>query len=160
MDSYYTQYYLRQKGKGLSDIGPLYRSPVLYQRGSGIGSFFSGLFKNLKPLMASGLEALKDQSIKSSSAILNDIGRKPFKEILKEQGKVAVKDLTDKGINKLKRMNEQRGGRRKHIKRRKHMIKRTVKQAGKGRKHRTHKKSHKKKKTRKSKSRVVDIFNN
>lgn len=158
MDSYYTQYYLRQKGAGLSDIGPLYKTPVFYQRGSGIGSFFSGLFKHLKPLVSSGIDALKNQSLKTSSAILNDIGKKPFKEILKEQGKVAVKDLTEKGINKLKRMNEQKGGsRKKHIKRRKLSLKRNTKQLGKGRRHRRVK-SNKKKRTKKL--RVVDIFNN
>lgn len=155
MESYYTQYYLRQKGGGLSDIGPLYKSPVFYQRGSGIGSFFSGLFKHIKPLVSSGIEALKSQSLKTSSAILNDIGKKPINEILKEQGKIAVKDLTEKGLNKLKRMNEQKGGsRKKHIKRRKVSAKSNTKQSGK---RQTHRRRVKKKKT---KSRIVDIFNN
>lgn len=119
MYSYYTQYYLRQQGHGLADIGPLYKGPSIYQRGSGIGNFFSGLFRNLKPLISSGLEALRDQSVKTGTAILSDVGRKPFKEILKEQGKIAVQDLTQRGVNKLKRMRSQTGGRRKNIKRRK-----------------------------------------
>lgn len=175
MYSYYTQYYLRQDGRGLADIGPLYKGPLIYQKGSGIGSFFSGLYKHLKPFLSSGLEALRDQSIKTGSAILSEVGAKPFKEILKEQGKIAAKDLTERGVNKLKRMSNQTGGRRKNIKRRKRNAAPHLDayrfQAGNGKRRRRRSKRLKKKTIKKTKrkaahrrklgkNRIVDIFGN
>lgn len=170
MNSYYTQYYLRQEGRGLSDIGALYHSPLINQRGrGGVGSFFSGFLKYLKPLVSSGLNALKSQALKSGSAILDDVGNKPLKEILKEQGKAAIQNLAVRGVDKLKRMQAGQGQGQKYIKRRKTSNKVhsafKLKQGGKG-------KSRKKKKTTlknkkqtnskksKTKTRFVDIFNN
>lgn len=97
----YTQYYLIQSGGNLTDIGELYRSPIIYQRGRGIGSFFSGLLKYFQPLVASGAKVLKQQAIKTGKAILEEGGSKALKDILKEQGKAAAQELTQKGINKL-----------------------------------------------------------
>lgn len=100
MEGRYLKYYLNQGGRGLSDIGVLHRGPLYYQRGhGGVGSFFSTLFRTLHPL----LNVLKDQSIKTGSAILRDIGQKPIKDVLKEQGAIALQDLTERGVNKLKR---------------------------------------------------------
>lgn len=163
MNSYYDQYYVKQAGSGLADIGGFYRSPVFLQRGRGIGNFFSGVYKYIAPFLTPGLHALKEQAIKSTSAALSDIGKKPLKRILSEQGKIALNDLTERGYNKFKRM--QKGGRR--IKRRKvskksHSIvkrkrKRTRKTARK-----TGKKIHRKTKKRRGvkRGRFVDIFSN
>lgn len=127
MNTYYTQYYLRQAGGSISDIGGLYRAPGFLQRGrgAGVGSFFSGLIKFFRPLVSSGLSALKDQTLKSTQNIIADIGHKPLKQILQEQGKVAVSNLADRELNKLRKMqqqrNEQKGNgrirRKKRIKR-------------------------------------------
>lgn len=79
MPAQYTRYYLQQSGGGSggSDnggIGLVYRSPQVYQRGrGGIGNFFSGLFQRFQPLMRSGLTAVKNQSLKTGSAILSDL---------------------------------------------------------------------------------------
>lgn len=114
MDKLYTQYYLIQSGGGLSDIGPLYYAPHFRQRGSGIlGNIFSGLVKFFKPLISSGVRTLKDQSIKTGTAILQDIGNKPMHEILREHGKSAVKDLANKGIDKLFKKKQEGSGCRK-----------------------------------------------
>lgn len=166
MDTYYTRYYSRQYGGSLSDIGPIYKSPVFYQKGSGVGSFFTGLFKYLKPAISSGFDALKHQSVRTGKAIINDVGSKPLKEILKEHGKIAVQELAEKGINKLKRMRKQSGGgggggvkkRKKHIKRRKlnrvnHSKSKIVKRQ------RVLKQKINRVKKR-QKARIVDIFNN
>lgn len=114
MNSHYAQYYLRQQGSGLADIGAIYRAPIITQRGrGGIGSFFSGAYNFLRPLFSSGVEALKSQAIKSGASILDNVGKKPFKEILKEQGKIAMEDLAFRGANKLKRKFQGGEGRSK-----------------------------------------------
>lgn len=118
MDREYTKYYLLQAGGGMSDIGHLYIQPHILQSGSGIGSIFSGLFKFLSPMISSGLNEIKNQSLKTGAAILHDARTKPLKEVLKEQGKRAVQDLAYKGLEKLAQNKSQEGKGRKSIKRR------------------------------------------
>lgn len=115
MEGRYTKYYLTQDGSGLGDIGILHRGPLIYQRGrGGIGDFFSTVIRTLRPLVTSGLSALKDQSLKTGSAILRDIGQKPINNILQEQGSLALQQLTEKGLKKLKRtMQSGKGIKRK-----------------------------------------------
>lgn len=170
MDAHYTRYYLAQSGSGLSDIGRLYRGPVIIQRGrGGVGDFFGAVFRHLRPLIASGLTAVKDQSLKSGAAILQDLGRKPINQILKEQVNTAVQELAQKGIDKLKRMQAGKGARR----RRKRGIKRLaennlkqfaikakrIKQSG-GRKKKiiSKKDSRRTRKRSNKRKRVLDIF--
>lgn len=123
MHTYYTQYYLRQSGQGLGDIGHVYKTHGFYQRGrGGVGSFFSGLYRFLKPLVSSGFSVLKDQSIKTGKDILSEIGQKPFKQILKEHGKNAANELTQRGLEKLRKKMQKGSGKIKkksNIKRRK-----------------------------------------
>lgn len=114
--THYTKYYQVQSGAGLGDIGTLYRGPPAYflQRGSGgIGNFFHGMLKYLQPLLSSGLDAVKRQSMKTGVAILQDLAdknsNKPFGQILREQGKTAVEELTQRGLAKLKKMQSGSG---------------------------------------------------
>lgn len=109
MEHVYTNYYLSQIGGGLTDIGPLYSNPRFYQQGRGVGSFLGGIFKYIRPLLYSGLNALKRQTLKAGVNVLNDLGKRPFKDILKQQGKQAVDELTEKGMKKLKKLSEQSG---------------------------------------------------
>lgn len=109
MERVYTNYYLSQTGGGLNEIGELYSNPSFIQQGRGIGSFFSGIYRNLRPLIMSGLKAIRNQTIKSGTNILQEIGSKPVKEILKEEGKRAVEDLTEKGMKKLKKLQDGSG---------------------------------------------------
>lgn len=118
MDKVYTKYYLLQAGGGMSDIGHLYVQPHILQSGSGIGSIFSGLFKFLRPMISTGLNEIKNQSFKTGAAILRDASTKPIKEVLKEQGKLAVQDLAKKGLEKLSKPQEGTGCCKKTIKRR------------------------------------------
>lgn len=127
-------------------------------------SFFSGLFSYLKPLLFSGISAIKDQTIKSGSNILANIGQKPIKEILKEEGKNALLDLTERGVKKLRKMQKGKG--KKRIKRKQSTKKKhsktkrsqTATQTGgkKGKKRPKKTKSTSKPK----KTRFVDIFDN
>lgn len=123
MPEHYARYYLQQSGGGADGandgIGMIYHSPQVYQRGrGGVGNFFSGLFQRLQPLMKSGLTAVKKQSIKTGSAILNDLGEnKNLRNVLKEQSINALNELKDLGLNKLKRKLNQEGDGLKSIKR-------------------------------------------
>jgi len=47
----YTRYYVNQSGGG--EIGPVYRASFRVQRGNSIGSYFSGLFRFVKPFLYS-----------------------------------------------------------------------------------------------------------
>lgn len=125
MPAQYARYYLQQSGGGNGGggdnggIGMMYHSPQIYQRGrGGIGNFFSGLFQKLHPLMRSGLTAVKNQSLKTGSAILNDLAdNKNIKNVLKEQAIIGLNDLKERGLNKLKRKLDQGGDGVKRIKR-------------------------------------------
>lgn len=99
----YVQYYSAQCGGGFSDIGTIYHGQRHIQRGCGIGNFFSGLYRYLKPIILSGVDALKDQSLTTGRAIIKDLGNKPIQDILKEQGSAAIDNLAEKAISKIKR---------------------------------------------------------
>jgi hypothetical protein len=68
----YTRYYMNQSGGG-DDIGSVYRASFRTQRGRGIGSFFKGLFRFVKPLLFSGAKAVGKEALKTGSHILTDI---------------------------------------------------------------------------------------
>lgn len=148
----YHQYYLNQCGEGLSHIGSLYISPRVVQQGRGIGNFFSGLFNYIKPLLISGINALKNQAAETGKAVINDLGRKPLRNIIQEQSKIALHNLSDKAINKITKLQNGKGKRHKKRRPRKKRSHLTSKQ---GRKH-THSKKSRKKSTTKFK--ISDIF--
>lgn len=173
MASRYATYY-SQQGKGISDIGRLYRLPVHHQRGSGIGGLFAAALKFLSPFAASGLSALKQQAIKTGKDILGDIGgTEPISDVFSRRGKEAVRDLSLKGIDKLKRTIASSQGGSGYIKRRRTMnsitlrksrqrrnrrktVRKVKKQIG-GRRRRTN--GRRRKTTRKKRTRTLDIFN-
>lgn len=111
MAEVYLKYYQNQAGNGIEDIGNLYHiSPRFHQRGrGGIGSFFSGIYRYIKPLISSGLKAIKKQSIKTGVNILKDLGEKPIRDILINEGQSAVDALAQKGIRKLQKLQDGEG---------------------------------------------------
>lgn len=102
MTNRYSQYY-QQSGSGLKDIGLLYRAPPYNQKGEGLGDFFTTAYRFLNPLFRSGLSVLGNQVIQSGSNILSDLGRKDLSTIVQEQSENAIKNLSEKAINKIKR---------------------------------------------------------
>jgi hypothetical protein len=69
---HYTRYYVGQSGGG-GNIGPLYKASFRVQRGNGVGSFFRGLFRFVKPLLFSGAKAVGREALCTGSNILTDI---------------------------------------------------------------------------------------
>lgn len=107
-----------QTGAGIGEI-EFYRGPRHHrQGGAGIGKYLSRAYKFLKPIVSSGVNALKDQSIESSKSIINQLGEDKLKNILKSEGKRALTNLRRKAINKINRTRDsQSGSGRRAIKR-------------------------------------------
>ena len=95
----YTRYYVNQGG-GSGEIGPVYRASFRVQRGNGIGSFFRGLFRFVKPLLFSGAKAVGKEALKTSSHIITDILNKepeqPVDDIFKTRFSEAKGNLEQK----------------------------------------------------------------
>jgi hypothetical protein len=53
----YTRYSVNQSGSG-DEVGPVYRASFRVQRVNGIGSFYRGLFRFVKPLLYSVAKAV------------------------------------------------------------------------------------------------------
>jgi len=78
-------YYRRQPGHGREDIGPIYSTPPIVQRGHGLGSILTGLFRTLRPIVWSssksmGKEALKAlgrEALRTGTNIIRDIAENP-----------------------------------------------------------------------------------
>ena len=72
-------YYLHQAGRGsnrgggYSSIGPVYSTTPFVQRGHGIGSFLSGLFRFVKPILWSGGKVAGRETLRTGGKILQDI---------------------------------------------------------------------------------------
>lgn len=89
----YTDYYLRQAGSG---FGAIYSGP-LYQRGRGIGSFLSGLFRFVLPILKRGSVAAGKELFSAGAHFIDDINNKrPFKESLKERASEVITNLKRK----------------------------------------------------------------
>ena len=72
--------YLHQAGQGYSGgkggIGPICSVPTIYQRGYGIGSFFAGLWRVVKPILWSGSKTVSRETLRTGGKLLSDIADK------------------------------------------------------------------------------------
>jgi len=104
----YTRYYVNQSGGG--EIGPVYSASYRMQRGKGIGSFFRGIFRFVKPLLYSAAKAVGKQALKTGSnvisGVLNKEREEPVGAIFKNRfnearGKLQekIKKMTGSGLN-------------------------------------------------------------
>jgi hypothetical protein len=63
------KYYVRQAGRGSgrgdNGVGLIYSVPPFVQRGNGIGSFLSGLFRTVRPILWSGAKSMGRQTFKA-----------------------------------------------------------------------------------------------
>ena len=68
------RYYLHQASRGShSGIGPIYSVPPFVQRGHGIGSFLSGLFRLVRPVLWTGVKAVGRETMRTGGKILSDL---------------------------------------------------------------------------------------
>lgn len=109
MDVLYTNYYINQSGNNIQNIGEIYHTPRIVQYGRGIGSLFSSLFSHLKPFLRTGLNYLKNKSLDIGKEILEEIGTKPVKDILFNQGRKVINNIKDATIEKIKTMQKGKG---------------------------------------------------
>lgn len=91
IDDLYTEYYLNQAGSG---FGSVYAGGI-YQKGHGVGSFLSGLFRCVFPLIKSGSAVVGKELLKSGANIISDIGRNECPEgVIKKRGKETIDNLS------------------------------------------------------------------
>jgi hypothetical protein len=80
-------YYVRKAGGGRGDdrVGPIYISPPFVQRGHGIGTFPSGLFRAVRPIFWTGakgfgkatLKALANEALRTSGRFFTGLAHNP-----------------------------------------------------------------------------------
>lgn len=130
MEIRYINHFLNgQLGRGLQDIGSPYKSrrvfqhgsgqlvPIVVQEGEGIGTFFQNLYHLVKPLIYSGLKAVKSEAKSAGKNILTDIATKPLTQLLSQHGSEALSNLQNKAADEIRQM------RGKGVKRRQKTIK-------------------------------------
>lgn len=91
----YTNYYLNQAGGGFNTY-----QGVIYQRGrGGIGSFLSGLFRAVLPMIKKGGEQIAKEVVRSSYNIVQDMdGETDFKTALKRRGLEGLQNLQTRAL--------------------------------------------------------------
>ena len=94
-----TRYYVNQSGGG-GEIVPEYRACFRLQRSRGIGSFFRGLFRFVKPLLYSGAKTVGKEALKTGSHTITDFLNKepeqPVGHIFKNRFGEAKNNLEEK----------------------------------------------------------------
>jgi hypothetical protein len=102
MSEMYVQYYLDQaEGRG---IGGNFKG-LKGQKGNGLGSFLSGLFRSVFPYIKSGTKTIGNELFNTGVNLLRDnLNGKNFKESLKTRVTEAGNSLTSKAAKKLESM--------------------------------------------------------
>lgn len=97
MEDIHSSYYHNQAFNGGS-TGPYFVGSYNYQRGSGIGSFFSSIFRYFKPIFASGIRSLGKEAISTGSKILTDLSTttQSPSDVIKMRTKEGVSRLQSK----------------------------------------------------------------
>ena len=101
------QYYLHHAGRGShGGIGPIYSVTPFLQRGHGVGSFLSGLFLLVRPVLWSGMKGVGRETLRTGGRILSNLADntagdvKPRHIIAKHVGDSAqtlIQELRGKG---------------------------------------------------------------
>ena len=105
------RYYLHQAGRGKNNgIGPVYTTPLVLQRGYGLGSFLSGVWRVFRPILWSGIKALGRETLRKGGDILTDIARSPTDQNHKDIVSKHVTESTQNIIAKLRGIGRKRKG--------------------------------------------------
>lgn len=109
-DRVWTQHYLRQSGAGFVGIP--------YQRGSGLGSFFRGIFRALMPIVKSAGKSIGKQALTAGANIASDVvAGKTIKGAVNRHGRKGAEALLKKAAAELAK--QEGTGKRKRITKRK-----------------------------------------
>jgi len=107
----YIAYYSNQAGSG---IGPYYVGGTPYHSGRGIGSWLSGLFRTVFPLVKSGAKAIGQEALNSGFGLLRDaITQKPIKASIRQRVREAGENLMSKVDKKIESMQGSGRGRKR-----------------------------------------------
>lgn len=116
MDNHYVEYYLNQAGVQEKSQKYYKNDHKLYIKGGGIGGTFATVFRYLKPFIASGIDILREESIKTATDVLLGIAQqKPMKEIIADKSVELVDKIRDTAVKKIGTMTG--GGLKKPLKR-------------------------------------------
>lgn len=96
-------------GRGLKDIGQIYKSPYLIQNGRnyyavglGLSSVFKGIFNFLTPLIKKGSQKIGRELLEGGIEVLNKMdGNKNFNELVKEESLKRINNVKKSAIEKL-----------------------------------------------------------
>ena len=107
------KYYVRQAGGGSGDngVGPIYTVPPFVQRGRGIGSFLSGLFRAVRPILWSGAKVMGKEALGTSGKILTGIADNPNvggREIISRNMTESLKNVSAKMSGRGQRKRKRR----------------------------------------------------
>lgn len=109
--SHYVKYFGGElTGRGVNNIGPVHQSFRFKQRGRGLSSVFQGIFRFLSPYILSSTKAIGNEALRSGADLLQNLGKKPIKELIRDQRDISLKNLVDKAENKMREMTKQTGG--------------------------------------------------
>ena len=109
------KYYVRQAGGGGggdNGVGPIYVVPPFVQRGHGIGSFLSGLFRAVRPILWSGAKVLGKEALRTGGKILTGIADNPnvgARKIISRNVTESLKNLSAKMSGQGQRKRKRRG---------------------------------------------------
>lgn len=96
--NHYITYYDNQAGGGIDQV--FIGSP--YQRGNGIGSFLSGLFRRALPILSSGARAVGKEALRAGVGILSDLSQSmPFNESVRMRSRDVTNNLKRKVDEKI-----------------------------------------------------------
>ena len=108
--SMYEDYYMKQSGDGM---------PIFIgsrgQKGSGIGSVLSGLFRSALPVLKKGLATFGKHALKTGTQILSDVvDGQPIGESAKKRIREGIKDfISSRQVISPEEVGEQTGNGRK-----------------------------------------------
>ncbi|HBK82591.1 MAG TPA: hypothetical protein DDZ41_03195 [Flavobacterium sp.] len=107
MEQYYIRYYTNQTGCGNDENDQFLqiKIPRVYQRGRGVGSIFSSIWKFLQPILRKGATFASKELIETGSDILSGMAnQKPVNTIIADRSIQLVDKLRDKAAEKIKSM--------------------------------------------------------
>lgn len=109
--SHYERYFNRyQTGRGINDIGPVYRATHHIQRGRGLSGILSTIIKYISPFLLSSTKAIGQEALRSGSEILQNLGNKPIADLIKGEAMRSGKSLADRTGRTLKKMSDEMSG--------------------------------------------------